>query len=227
MAAGIRSSAPTGERFVEMTLALVTETGGSQDVNLREISRRVGCAHTNLYNYYPTYQDLLWEAFRRALVEYGECVVVGLDDSLESDEYLQRLITNLATYPEQHPGLYRFVASDPINIEEMPGDILETVAQMKAWLAEAFAAVSGAATVEEAQTASDIVLSYIDGETLNVINGRVVPGEDVRGRVVENALRLFRLLTDDAIQTRSGPGADRALRPYPILTIFGRSLGGT
>jgi AcrR family transcriptional regulator len=226
MAAGIRPSAPTGERFVEMTLALIAENGGSQDVNLREISRRVGCAHTNLYNYYPTYQDLLWEAFRRVLVEYGECVVDGLDDSLGPDEYLHRLITNLACYPEQHPGLYRFIASDPINIEELPGDILGAVAQMKVWLTKTFAAVSGAATVEESRIASDIVLAYIDGETLNLINGRVVPGEDVRGRIVVNALRLFQLLIGEGIQTPSGPGTDRAVRPYPVMTVFGRSLKG-
>ena len=130
-------------------------------------------------------------------------------------------------YAEQHPGLYRFIASDPINIEELPGDILGVVAQMKVWLTETFAAVSGAATVEESQPASDIVLSYIDGETLNLINGRVVPGEDVRGRIVANALRLFQLLTGDGIQTPSGPGTDRAVRPYPVLTVFGRSLKGT
>lgn len=226
MAAGVRTSTPTGERFVEVTLALIAETGGSQDVNLREISRRVGCAHTNLYNYYPTFQDLLWEAFRRALVQYGEFVVVDLDDSLGRDEYLSRLITNLATYPEQHPGLYRFVASDPINIEELPGDILEAVAQMKGWLTETIATVSGAATVEASQSASDIVLSYIDGETLNLINGRVVPGEDVKGRVVANASRLFHLLTNAGNPTPSGMQTERARAPYPILTVFGRSLAG-
>ena len=209
-----------------MTLALIAETGGSQDVNLREISRRVGCAHTNLYNYYPTYQDLLWEAFRRVLVLYGEFVVGGLDDSVEPDEYLRRLITNLATYPEQHPGLYRFIASDPISIEELPGDILEAVAQMKTWLAETFAAVSGATTAEASQLASDIVLSYIDGETLNLINGRVVPGEDVRGRVVANATRLFRLLTGDGSGDSSDPGANRAARPYPVMTLFGHAVEG-
>lgn len=226
MTAGVRSSIPTGERFVEVTLALIAETGGSQDVNLREISRRVGCAHTNLYNYYPAFQDLLWEAFRRALVLYGESVVVGLDDSQGRDEYLSRLITNLATYPARHPGLYRFVASDPINIEELPGDILEAVRQMKAWLTETFATVSGAATAEASQTASDIVLSYIDGETLNLINGRVVPGEDVESRVVANAARIFHLLTDAGNPTPSGIRTDRAVPQYPTLTVFGRSLAG-
>mgnify|MGYP001827145301 CR=1 FL=1 len=221
-----RTPESTGERFVEVTLEVIAEAGGSQDVNLREISRRVGCAHTNLYNYYATYQDLLWEAFRRGLILYGEFIVEGLGDSMEPDEYLRRVITNLATYPEQYPGLYRFIASDPIDVEELPGDILEAVAGMKAWLTETFAAVSEGTSREASQVASDIVLSYIDGETLNLINGRVVPGEDVRGRVVANATRLFDLLTGDGSADSSGAGAIRVMLPYPVMTLFGRTLGG-
>lgn len=209
-----------------MTLALIAETGGSQNVNLREISRRVGCAHTNLYNYYPTFQDLLWEAFRRTLIIYGTHIAGGLDDSLGPDEYVERLITNLATFPEQQPGLYRFIASDPINIEDLPGDILEAVGQMKSWLAETFAAISGVEATGASGPASDIVLSYIDGETLNLINDRVVPGEDVRGRVVENALLLFELLTGEDVEADVEPRTNRGVPPYPPLTIFGDSVGG-
>ncbi len=43
-------SGSTAERLIEETLALIAERGGSQDVKLREVSRRVGCAHTNVYN---------------------------------------------------------------------------------------------------------------------------------------------------------------------------------
>ncbi len=226
MAAEAPAPTPTGERFVETTLALIAETGGSRDVNLREISRRLGCAHTNLYNYYPTYQDLLWEAFRRTLIAYGGHIVVGLDDSLAPGEYLRRLITNLATFPEEQPGLYRFIASDPINIDEIPDDILNAVGQMKSWLTETFNAISGVETVAGSQAASDIVLSYIDGETLNLINGRVVPGEDVRGRIAENALLLFGLLTGDSIRTNPRTSPDRAVPRYPPLKVFGESLTG-
>lgn len=180
----------------------------------------MGCAHTNLYNYYPTYQSLLWQAFRRALLAYGEHIVDGLDNSMGRDEYLLGLITNLATFPEHEPGLYRFIASDPINIDEIPADILEGVAQMKSWLTETFAVISGAEALEESEPASDIVLSYIDGETLNLINGRVVPGEDVRGRVVANALRLFDLLAGQDINDGSGAGIGPTPPRYPALTVF-------
>ena len=41
----------------------------------------------------------------------------------------------------------------------------------------------------------DFVLSYLDGEVFNLINGRVLPGEDIAGRVVDNLEHLFGILT--------------------------------
>ena len=69
---------------------------------------------------------------------------------------------------------------------------------MKGWLIEVLAAASGATLdADEAASAADIVLAYIDGETLNLINGRVIPTEDLQGRIVSNAMRLFTLLAED------------------------------
>jgi AcrR family transcriptional regulator len=189
---------PTAERFVEETLSLIAERGGSHGVNLREVSRRVGCAHTNVYNYYASFDDLLWAAFRRTLRIYGEYLVNDLHDSLQPLEYFRRLVSNLVAFPLQNPGLYRFIASDPIDVEQIPRDVLETVSRMKRWLFETLEACAAGVGASEAEESGNIILAYIDGETLNLINGRVIAGEDVRGRVVDNALRLFALLTRDA-----------------------------
>ena len=59
-----KSSGTSAEQIVDHALALIAEKGTSRDVNLREISRRVGCAHTNIYNYFASLQDLLRAAFR-------------------------------------------------------------------------------------------------------------------------------------------------------------------
>lgn len=185
--------APTAERFVEETLALIAEKGGSSDVNLRAVSRRVGCAHTNVYNYFDSFDDLLWAAFRETLSHYGESLARGLDSSLPADEYRRQLITNLVAYPQENPGLYRFIGSDPLG-PEFPSDILETVVTMKRWLFDRFAASAPNVDPAVAEEACNIVYAYIDGETFNLINQRTVPGEDVAGRIVTNAMRLLSLL---------------------------------
>lgn len=187
-------SGATAERYVEETLALIAEKGGSQDVNLREISRRIGCAHTNVYNYFASFDELLWTAFRRVLRSYGDAMARGLDGSLPPIDYFRQLVTNLARFPQENPGLYRFIGSDPF--EQIPEDILEEVTQLKAWMLETFKAVSeGRLSEKEAEEFCNITYGYIDGETFNLINGRVVPGEDIPSRVVENAVRLFKVLT--------------------------------
>lgn len=217
---------PTAERFVGETLALIDERGGSHDVNLREVSRRVGCAHTNLYNYFVSFEDLRWAAFRRVLREYGAFLEHDLDDRLAPGEYLRRVITNLASYPEEHPGPYRFIASDPIDVERIPADVLETVGLMKRWLVDVIGACIQAEDDRIAQDAGDIVLSYVDGETLNLINGRTVPGEDVRGRIVGNALRLIALLGGDAAVDGKADREAQSPPTYPKLRFEVASEGG-
>jgi AcrR family transcriptional regulator len=219
MEAGL--SIGTRERFVATALQLIAEEGGSLNVNLRQISRRMGCAHTNVYNYFASYQDLLWEAFRGALRTYGESVTQGVDVGLAPEEYLRRTIANLAAFPENNPGLYRFIGSDPITADAIPADILETVGRMKRWLAAVFEAASGPRLdAEEAQAATDIVLAYIDGETLNLINGRVLPSEELRGRIVTNAMRLFALLAADGRSGGRRRGPMHPALPAPE-SIFG------
>ncbi len=216
-----RSGAATEQRFVEATLELIAEEGGSRGVNLRAVSRRVGCAHTNVYNYFGSYGDLLWAAFRRALDVYGEHLTRGLDAAMAPDAYLRRTIENLAAFPQENPGLYRFIGSDPIDLETIPSHVMDMVTGMKRWFAAVVEAAAGPGSdADEAREAADIMLAYIDGETLNLINGRAVADEDLGGRVVTNALRLFELLVGDQARA-GGPSDRRPSRPPAPDSIFG------
>ena len=186
---------PTPDRFIDTTLELIAEQGGSQGVNLREVARRMGCAHTNVYNYFASFDHLLWASFRRVLDDYEAHLFSGLDDSVSGDGLLQQLVTRLVAYPQQHPGWYRFIGSDPITTGDFPADILEKVVEMKQQLFATFRRCAPGADSAVTDEACNIIYAYIDGETFNLINERVVPGEDVAGRIVGNSLHLFEVLT--------------------------------
>ncbi len=180
----------------------------------------MGCAHTNVYNYFAGFQDLLWAAFRRTLSIYGAWLTKDLNDSLEPDDYLRRVLVNLATFPQAHPGLYRFIASDRLPMGDIPTDILDTVSDMKRWLSKALRAASNSEIgPDDAAVIADIVLAYVDGETLNLINERVVPGEDIHGRIVHNALRIYRLLVLETTNGKPPPQRGAPRPSYPKLEL--------
>ncbi len=138
--------------------------------------------------------------------------------------YLEKAIENLASFPQQNPGLYRFIGSDPIDPAAIPTETMDTVVAMKRWFSSVVAAAAGPSVEPaEARQAADIILAYIDGETMNLINGRAVPDEDLRGRIVGNALRLFGLLVggDSGRQGKAGRAVTAPPDPAHIFGVGG------
>lgn len=222
-----KSEGPRSRRFIDETMALISEKGGSRNVNLREICRRMGCAHTNVYNYYASLDELLWAAFRSTLAVYANAITDGLESSASGHTYFRRLISNLVGFAIDNPGLYRFIGSDPIDPAQIPDDIIATVTRLKTFFIDAIHALDdGRMDRDEAETTGNIVLAYLDGEVLNQINGRVLPDEDVVGRVIDNAERLFTLLsarTSDGIDLSRDARRPNAhnyprLEPAPVVS---------
>jgi AcrR family transcriptional regulator len=191
-----RTKGPTAERYVEATLELIAESGSSTGINLREISRRIGCAHTNVYNYFASRDDLMWAALRKTLRLYAAAMKTGLTDDLSGHEWFRLLVSNLFEWSVQNPGLHRFLSSDPLDPEQIPTDIVDSASGIKRWLVESLTVLAGDRLSEhEVKDLVDIMLGYLDGETFNLINGRILPGEDIARRVLDNLERLFTLLT--------------------------------
>jgi AcrR family transcriptional regulator len=215
-------SGPTADRYIEATIGLIAEKGGSADVNLREISRRIGCAHTNAYNYFASREDLLWHALRKVLRQYSSAISRGLDDSLSPRAYFRRIFSNMVEWSVENPGLHRFISSDPMDPEQLPQDIVETVIELKHWFAKVLKVLaSDRVAGDDLERLVDVTLGYLEGEVFDLINGRVLPGEDIAGRVTDNLERVFTLLTakshDGLALSVEAPEAGGI--PYPILEM--------
>ena len=186
----------TADQFVDVTMTLIEEKGGSHDVNLREVSRRVGCAHTNAYNYFADFEALLWAAYGKTIEFYGNYLTDGLNSAESDSGYFRSIIEKLARFPMDHPGLYRFIGSDPLPIANMPPDIMNSIAGMKEWFIEIVSMMVGSGVVHaDVAEVVDILIAYISGESFDVINGRMLPDEDLPGRIVRNTMRLFTCLS--------------------------------
>lgn len=216
-----KRSGPTAEQYIKTTVAMIDEKGGSRNVNLRSISRRMGHAHTNAYNYFADFRDLLWAAYRRALEIYA-AFLANESKEAESDlGYLRGIFERLSRFPFDHPGLSRFIGSDPLPIEEMPADIMDSIGGMRRWFVDIILAMTGSGLErEEADRAASILLAYIAGETQDALNGRVLPEEDIPGRIVGNAMHLFDLLTGGCGTAAGGECSDiERTRDFPELVL--------
>ena len=213
----------TADRYVSTTIAMIIEERGSSSVNLRSISRRLGCAHTNVYNYFVDFGGLLWAAYRRALEIYAAFLSGGLEESETDYEYFHAAISRLSTFPVDNPGLHRFISTDQLNMDEIPHEILETVARMKIWWIDLVGTAAGEEiSPQQADRIANVILAYISGESTDIINGRVPPEEDVGGRVIGNAILLFEVLTRSYGATNTVL-RDRTVRNrhYQVMNIEG------
>lgn len=189
-------SGPTAEQFISETVALIEEKGGSHDVNLREVSRRVGCAHTNAYNYFASFEALLWASYHRAILIYDDYMTRDLLISSPDYASFRLVIERLVKFPLDHPGLYRFIGSDNLPIENMPPEVIDAVRMLKGKFIEGVKNMNRPKmNLSDALEISNILLAYISGESFDYINGRVLPDEDLPERTVKNALRIYGCLT--------------------------------
>ena len=216
----------TAHRFVESTVKLIAEREGSHDVNLRNIAREVGCAHTNVYNYFNGVDELMWKAMESVLFKLGEYLQQDLSDSLPPKDYLEQLMTNYVEFAEEQPGFFRFISTDPLVSSEIPENIQEIIQSLVDFFNRVFQQLSeDKLDHPKAAEVGSIILAYLEGDLLDMINGRYFPGDDIRGRVVRNSLHLYELLTSN---TNNGVKLDGMTHPrsepYPRLSL-GKAQG--
>ena len=188
----------TSEKFIEAMLETIDEKGGLSGVNLRMVAKKVGCAHTNAYNYFDGYDGLIFAAYDKALDLYGLAVVEGLDEIKSAGTYFIRFIQNIIDFALKNPGFYRFIGSDDFPIQKLGPETIKKAIELKTFFLDAFYAVTGhVIDREESDVDANILMSYLDGELYNIINMRAFPDENVAERIIENTIRLIALFTQN------------------------------
>ncbi len=95
---------------------ILNEEGTSERVSFREIARRIGCNHTNLYNYFKNLDDLR----NRCLIQVAQNLrkkLVPHDSSQPPDTELSRFVFSLVEWANSHPGIYRFLWLDSVSTD--------------------------------------------------------------------------------------------------------------
>jgi len=170
------------DAFVKAVLDMLDEGASLRELNLRKVARRVGCAHTNVYNYFESFENLLWWSLKHALEHMASMV-----DPAQGD-----LVSSYVDFALDHPGWYRLIWLDPLSGNPPAGvaEYLPVPAEiLTRWVEDR---AGGASDTSEKIW---IFHGYLHGELSAITAGRVTGRrEELTERVISGAGRLFRLL---------------------------------
>jgi AcrR family transcriptional regulator len=185
------------ERLLDCTLDLIDERGSSRGVNLREIAKRAGCAHTNAYNYFYNLEELFWYALARLLKRMERYMVEKVGIVYDSDQYFEKFILSQIDFAFEHPGWYRFIW-----LEHISGSPPRVVTRYWEKISADFVLVIFALSrkklsQQQSECVAQIIRGYIHGEICSMLSGKMHQGERDRmqSKIIENAQTLLKALS--------------------------------
>jgi AcrR family transcriptional regulator len=191
-----RSEIPAKQRLIEAALALIVENGGCRGVNLRQIAARADCAHTNVYNYFASLEELFWAAVLLAIdFQLGDLATQMSSPAAASDP-LRHFLTTQVSLAQSHPTLYRLCWLEPLD-GPAPAGVLERFGGMRQnWERFVGARFAALRSRTDPEWARQIIHGYFHGELCKLIGRHAFlpPSDDDRARIVANTLALIDLV---------------------------------
>jgi AcrR family transcriptional regulator len=188
---------PMSERILAAAIKLINDEGSIHRVNMRGIAKAAGCAHTNVYNYFESFEDLLWKAFERILDNWMLYTKDRLGNGKKNDTLFAEFILIQIDYALLYSGWYRFIWLEPF-----PGKAPEYVTgrfqHMQANFAMLISSiVPGKLIKARATKIEQIVHGYLHGELCKLINQRVFSLDQKlhKKRITQNCSELVRALS--------------------------------
>jgi AcrR family transcriptional regulator len=183
----------TKEQIVETALALMKNKSDLRLLNLREIARTLGCAHTNLYNYFPSYNDLLWETHAALQEIFMKMLTKKLDAATTAELRLSCFFEAFADMYLDNKGWFCLAWHECMGEERPRRDIETTESTNKALnkhISEIWKALSGEyPNADMTKRVLHNTHCYIVGEISNYLLGR---------GLIENEIELKAYITCEA-----------------------------
>jgi AcrR family transcriptional regulator len=180
------------------------------ELNMRKLARTVGCAHTNIYNYFRSWEELQWAALANALDELVEQLPESSADDVARPEASESPVAIYINYGLSYPHRYRFTWLDPIT-GSPPPDVEAVLAKpgraFLRWL-EASLNRDAPELLPHAQSVGGYLHGYMHGELAFRAAGRVrgvQPGPD---ELIGRTARLYYATIDQLRNSQTPPKAD-------------------
>lgn len=189
----------TRDQIVETALELMKDKTDLHGLNLREIARTLGCAHTNLYNYFSSYDDLLWETHATLQEIFMGMLAERIKAARTTEERLSCFFEAFVDMYIDNKGWFRLLWHEHIGGKRPERDIevVETTNEaLNHFLNETWKNLTGRYP-DKGQTnrALHNTLCYIAGAVSDFISGRGQTDKEDRAKaqIAREAVQIFRL----------------------------------
>jgi len=166
----------TKKQIVNTALELMQNKNDLRGLNLREIARTLGCAHTNLYDYFPSYNDLLWETHVILQVMFMEILTEKLKAANSAELRLNCFFKAFVDMYVDNKGWFRLAWHEYIGDERPQRDIEateKTNTELNRHITEIWKELSGKyPDAERTKRVLHNTHCYIVGEISNYLLGR-------------------------------------------------------
>lgn len=198
-----KKNAITAQQAVDTALELLRGRREVKSLNLREIARALGCAHTNLYHYFSSYPQLLWAAYAAALGRMTQEIQRSLKKDFSPRLLFHDFFQALVGVYLNNPGWFRLVWLEYLGEECPESAVLSARAarrQMEDTVADLWRQSTGK-TPDPALLHRTVhtVHCYLVGELSNFLSGRRLLEDAVEFQeyVVRQAARMTELFLQE------------------------------
>jgi AcrR family transcriptional regulator len=193
-------------RYVDAALAHIDKGGGAGGLNLRELSRTIGCAHTNAYNYFGSSDELVWHSLVGALARLMQHTLDAMARAgVDTGARLEAFVGSQVEFAMAHPGWYRLIWLDPLPGAPPPA-LVPALSEPRVLFAEIIAKLAPPALGEEqARHVADILHNYLHGALSKLVAERLPSGipSSPAADIVADARLLLGLLTNELRSARN------------------------
>lgn len=183
------------EVIIETTLYLIEKNQGIKGVNLRRIAKEIGCAHTNIYNYFDSLNEIFWESLGQVMTKMIEYVNGNLPSKINNEENFYLFLSNIIDFSMNHPGWYRLIWLE--HIEGSPSSkIITMINKPKEGFIQKIMKINDNISEKKANLINDILITYLHGALNNWINNRNANKsiEEIKKSILSNLKYLYKLL---------------------------------
>lgn len=175
---------------------------GPNAVSFRSVARSIGCAHTNIYNFFKDSESLFRACGQVILQKLQELLKDNLSQSRSKKEKLRSLYTTYIQFYLKHPGWFQLIWTYPVQLKDSVDSkavLMDSIQNSVMLFANHF---KHCRSYAQAHHLLHIVHSYLLGEVSIYFAGKSLfkNQNDIESYVVDRCMHLTSVLDTEKMK---------------------------